>query len=122
MDNELSIRHRGISDEIVKYIAKLNDLYTRCSAEKRRRETYAQKAGLADWKVVPADNADEERVKFRRIIDEKVSPDMRIISSALMRFLWGFVRGLKNHRNPNMRLFGSRLDFNGFFQRFNPDE
>ena len=122
MDYELSIRHRGISDEIVKYVGKLNDLYTRCDAEKIRRQIYAKKAGLSDWKAVPTGNADEECVKFRRIIEEKLSPDLRIISSALMRFLWGFVRGLKNHRNPNMRLFGSRLDFNGFFQRFNPDE
>ena len=119
MDNELSVLHRGISDEIVKYISKLNDMHTRCDAEKSRRQAYAQKAGIPDWREMPAD---EECAKFRRIVDEKISPDLRISYKALMGFLWKFVRGMKNHRNTKMKLFGYRLDFNGFFMRFKPED
>ncbi|KAI6654785.1 hypothetical protein LOD99_2664 [Oopsacas minuta] len=120
-DNELSIRHRGISDEVVKYISILDDLYVRCEAEKHRRHNFRLKANIGSRSGVIDVEEREERLKFHIAIEENISPNLRIISSALMRFLWGFVRGLKGHRNPNMRLFATRLDFNGFFQRFDPD-
>ena len=121
VDKPLSLRYRGISDEVVRYISVLDNLYTRCEDEKLRRRNFKLRANIGDRSGVIDDAEKEERVKFNIAIEEEISPDLRIISSTLMRFFWQFVRGLKEHKNANFRLFATRLDFNGFFQRYVPD-
>ena len=121
VDKPLSVRYRGISDEVVRYISVLDNLYKRCEDEKLRRHNFKLRANIGERSGEIDDTEKEERINFHNIIEGEISPDLRIISSALMRFFSQFVRGLKDHKNANFRLFATRLDFNSFFQRYVPD-
>lgn len=117
---DLSTRHRGISDSVVKLVAKLNMLYGFCKEEEERRRRLASKRGGVNWKSNLDEDADL-RDEFNRKVEAQIAPDLRLISNSLMRILHEFVKKLKDHRDSNFRLLGTRLDFNNYFHKFNPD-
>ena len=47
-DKPLSLRYRGISDEVVRYISVLDNFYKRCEDEKLRRHNFKLRANIGD--------------------------------------------------------------------------
>ena len=72
-DKPLSLRYRGISDEVVRYISVLDNFYKRCEDEKLRRHNFKLRANIGD-RSGEIDVAErEERTNFNAAIEADTS-------------------------------------------------